>query len=284
MDVPERTEEGVLGDVVNDRGWEIHRFGSGASTVLHVPHASTVIPADVRERIVLDGEQLAAELAAMTDWHTDTLAMAAAEAATSPSLVFRNRLSRLVVDPERFPDDRETMASIGMGAVYQATSTRARLRHPDPDDDDRLLQRYFHPYGEAFADLVDEVLTQTGRCVILDLHSYPLRPLPYEFDHSALRPGVCIGTDREHTPTWLRNLVAEAFAGFPGGLAENTPFAGAYVPLRHYGRDTRVWSIMIELRRDTHLNGSNELDAPRAPGIVGRLARLLNDVAGTAKN
>ena len=53
----------------------------GASTVLHVPHASTAIPAGVRERIVLDDEQLAAELAAMTDWHTVTLALAAAKAA-----------------------------------------------------------------------------------------------------------------------------------------------------------------------------------------------------------
>ena len=273
----------MSGRIPDDRGWEIHRFGVGASTVLHVPHASTAIPVDVRKRIVLDDEHLAAELAAMTDWHTDTLALSAAKAASSSSLVFRNRLSRLVVDPERFPDDRERMASIGMGAVYQATSTGAQLRRPNRDYDDRLLQRFFHPYGEAFAALVDEVLTQTGRCVILDVHSYPLRPLPYEFDPTATRPGLCIGTDEKHAPHWHRDLVADSFTGFPGGTAENTPFAGAYVPLRHYAsQDSRVTSIMIELRRDTYLRGSNELDTAQASDVVARLARLVDAIAGAA--
>jgi hypothetical protein len=43
------------------------------SVVLHVPHASTVIPADVRAGIVLDDAALARELLASTDHHTDTL-------------------------------------------------------------------------------------------------------------------------------------------------------------------------------------------------------------------
>ncbi len=35
----------------------------------------------------------------------------------------------------------------------------------------------------------------------------------------------------------------------------NEPFAGTYVPQRHYQQDRRVLSIMLELRRD-------ELSAP----------------------
>jgi hypothetical protein len=42
------------------------------SVVLHVPHASTVIPVDVRVGILLDDDALARELLASTDHHTDT--------------------------------------------------------------------------------------------------------------------------------------------------------------------------------------------------------------------
>jgi hypothetical protein len=42
------------------------------SVVLHVPHASTAIPGDVRAGILLDDAELARELLASTDHHTDT--------------------------------------------------------------------------------------------------------------------------------------------------------------------------------------------------------------------
>jgi hypothetical protein len=41
-----------------------------------------------------------------------------------------------------------------------------------------------------------------------------------------------------------------AFAGC-GDIDINTPFAGCYVPLRHYRVDPRVTAVMIEARRDT---------------------------------
>ncbi len=80
-----------------------------SSVVLHVPHSSVRIPADVRVGIALDDTALAAELLRMTDAHTDRIAQAAADAVTPRPWVVVNRMSRLVVDPERFPDGREEM-------------------------------------------------------------------------------------------------------------------------------------------------------------------------------
>jgi N-formylglutamate deformylase len=54
------------------------------SVILHVPHASTVIPADVRDGIVLDDAALARELLASTDHHTGML-IAGLEAAFEES-------------------------------------------------------------------------------------------------------------------------------------------------------------------------------------------------------
>jgi len=56
----------------------------GSPWILHVPHASSAIPAAVRERIVLDDDALAAELRAMTDAHTDLLAARVADLVRGP--------------------------------------------------------------------------------------------------------------------------------------------------------------------------------------------------------
>ena len=110
----------------------------------------------------------------MTDAHTDLLARRISESVRGRRpWSFVNRLSRLVVDPERFPDEREVMNSVGMGAVYTRTSTGKRLRADSPSHRAELIATLFEPYSQALADLVDDRLAATGSAVIFDLHSYP---------------------------------------------------------------------------------------------------------------
>ncbi|MBD9736142.1 N-formylglutamate amidohydrolase, partial [Streptomyces sp. H28] len=138
--------------------------------ILHVPHSSREIPADVRAGIVLDDAGLERELDHITDAHTAALAEAAARAAGRAPWRFVNGLSRLVVDPERFPDDREEMLAVGMGAVYTRTTHREPLR-PDGFDPAPLIRRYFHPYTRAMTDALADRLAATGRAVVIDVHS-----------------------------------------------------------------------------------------------------------------
>jgi N-formylglutamate deformylase len=227
-------------------GYRIEAGAGGSPVLLHVPHASTVIPPEVRAGLLLDDDELAAELAAMTDAATDRLAAAAADQARLRPWSFVNELSRLVVDPERFPDEREEMAAVGMGAVYTRTSEGRPLRTGDHSG---LVARWFEPYAEAMSRLVDDRLAAVGRVTIVDVHSYPARRLPYERGGQA-RPAVCLGVDPDHTPQWLVATARTAFGGC-GDIDINTPFAGCYVPLRHYRVDPRVTAVMIEARRDT---------------------------------
>jgi N-formylglutamate amidohydrolase len=248
--------------------------------ILHVPHASTRIPAAVRARIVLDDEDLAAELAAMTDAHTDRLAERTSDGVGSGRRPwsFVNGLSRLVVDPERFPDAREVMNRVGMGAVYTRTSTGAPLRAEDPADRAELVATYFEPYGRALADLVDDRLAATGRAVILDLHSFPQHALPYELHPDDERPVICLGADDRHTSTGLLDAARAAFAPL-GSLAVDRPFRGTYVPLRHYGRDDRVESIMLEVRRDAYLRADGAADDAAIDRFATAAARLIDGFA-----
>ncbi len=257
------------------------RAGDPASPVLlHVPHAGTDVPAWARPHLRLDDAGLAAELAALTDHRTDRIALGAASAAAVRPWVLVNRVSRFVVDPERFPDEREEMAAVGMAAVYTHGVRGQRIRADDPAHRDDLLAAYYAPWADAVADLVDARLAATGRAVLVDVHSYPSAPLPYELHADGPRPPVCLGTDPVHTPPALLAAAREAFArvGGVGGVGTDSPFRGTYVPLRHHGTDRRVASVMVELRRDGHLV---EPDGPVTAGLAvaaGALTALVDAV------
>ncbi|MFI0019343.1 MULTISPECIES: N-formylglutamate amidohydrolase [Streptomyces griseus group] len=244
--------------------------------LLHVPHGSRHLPQQVRAGITLNDTALERELDHITDAHTAELAAAAARAAPSTPWRFVNNLSRLVVDPERFPDEREEMLAVGMGAVYTHTTHREPLRPPETDPGP-LLESYFHPYAEAMTAAVDARLAATGRAVIIDVHSYPSAPLPYELHGTGPRPAVCLGTDPFHTPPGLLAAAEKAFGGRVGhdGIGHDTPFAGTYVPLRHYGTNRRVSALMIEIRRDTYMSEPGGPAGPGLDALAGALAELV---------
>jgi N-formylglutamate deformylase len=241
--------------------------------VVHVPHSGTHIPADVRAELLLSDQELSEELRRMTDHRTDVLVTEVAELGATR---FVNRWSRLVVDPERFTDPAlEEMEAVGMGAVYTATSDGRPLRTPDAVARQELLDRHFGPYHAAFTELVDGLLDASGRCVIVDVHSYPSRALAYELHGDGPRPPLCVGTDPRHTPRWLSDLVLEV-AGAHGLAGElDSPFAGTFVPTRHLG-DERVRSVMLEIRRDTYLDEATA--EPHAGEAT--LRRFCRDVVG----
>jgi N-formylglutamate deformylase len=246
--------------------------------LLHVPHAGTEVPAWTRPHLLLDDAALAAELAALTDHATDALAAAAADRARMRPFVLVNKVSRFVVDPERFPDEREEMAAVGMAAVYTRGTRGQRIRAADPLHTAALLEAYYRPWGDAVQTAVEERLAATGRAVLLDVHSYPSRALPYELHADRARPHVCLGTDAGHTPPWL---VAEARTAFAdvGSIALDAPFVGTYVPLAHHRMDERVLSLMLEIRRDAYLVEPVGPLTAGVEGVVAALARLVDAVS-----
>lgn len=249
--------------------------GAGDSPViLHVPHSAREIPPDVRQRIVLGDEALERELDHITDAHTARIAREAAEAAQVAPWRFVNRLSRLVVDPERFPDEREEMLAVGMGAVYTRTTHGEALRDAGCDPGP-LVERYFRPYARAMTDAVAGRLAAAGRAVIIDVHSYPSRRLPYELHGRGPRPAVCLGTDSFHTPPALLAAAREAFSEV-GEVGLDSPFSGTYVPLEFYGTEPRVSALMVEIRRDAYMTEPGGPAGPGLPRLASALARLVD--------
>lgn len=226
--------------------------------VLHVPHSATRIPSDVRQQIVLDDEQLADELLCMTDWYVDELF----SLPPSEALAVVYPVSRLVCDPERFECDAlEPMARRGMGVIYTATHDLGELRPPaTAAQREDLLERYYRPHHRRLTEAVAQVLRNEGACLIVDSHSYPSLPLPYQLDQGPAksqareRPAICLGTDDYHTPLALRAAALAAFcAGFNSVVCDE-PFSGALVPVAFWRREPRVHSIMVEVRRDLYMD------------------------------
>ena len=98
------------------------------------------------------------------------------------------------------------------------------------------------------------VLSDFNKCLIVDVHSYPTKPLPYELNPNAYRPDICIGTDDYHTPKYLIEFAKEYFSKENFTLAFNTPFSGTFVPIKYYQKDERISSIMIEIKRSLYMN------------------------------
>ncbi|AXT86824.1 N-formylglutamate amidohydrolase [Aeromicrobium sp. A1-2] len=245
-----------------------------SGVIIHVPHASRLIPAEVRDQILLNDAALERELDAMTDAFTDFIAQRIADTTLHRPWIVVNELSRLVIDPERSPDAREEMNAVGMGAVYTRTSDGSPLRDDDELEADELIRTYFDPYATALTDLVDERLAKVGSALIIDLHSYPLVANPYELHTDGPRPEICIGTDPFHTPESLVEIVREGLGGFDVGL--DSPFAGCYVPLKHYGASHGVRAFMVELRRDLYVDDSGALVEAAVTPIAEALAQLIS--------
>jgi N-formylglutamate amidohydrolase len=241
--------------------------------ILHVPHASRAVPgAD----FVIPPPAVEEELDHLTDAYTDVIASRAAAASARRPWIFENRLSRLVVDPERFPDETEEMRVVGMSAVYTHGYAGRRLRDDNPVRDEILLRTRYRPYAAAMTSLVDERVAATGRAVVIDVHSYSTEALPYELHGSGPRPPICLGADELHTPKSLLAAAETAFSGFNRYI--NSPFAGAYVPLEHYRRSPEVTALMIEIRRDQYMTEPGGPPTSGLDTVAAALTRLVDSI------
>ncbi|MCX7086385.1 MAG: N-formylglutamate amidohydrolase [Methylococcales bacterium] len=220
--------------------------------IFHVPHDSTLIPAEIRQQFVLDDKSLNQEIIKMTDHHTlDLFTQGVPE-----QQIVRAPVSRLVIDVERFTDDaQETMVEKGMGVIYTRTANGEPLRKTlTAEDRQALIKQWYTPHHERLINVTQKTLEKHNKVLIIDAHSFPSVPLKYEYDQRLTRPDICIGTDAFHTPNKLAAVFIDTFedAGFNTSL--NEPFAGALVPMPYYHTDKRVSAVMIEVNRGLYLD------------------------------
>lgn len=239
--------------------------------ILHVPHASLYIPDDIKSRMLLNYADLEKELLALTDRYTDELF------AIQGVKLIKSEVSRLVVDMERFRNDvDEVMSKVGMGSVYELTVDGKKLRYTDETLREALLAQYYDPYHKYFNNQVEACLFRYGRCLIIDCHSFPSNPLPYELNQDPKRPDICIGTCEFHTPKRLIDYALK-WASQYYSVYLNRPFSGTFVPSEYYLRDKRVSSVMVEVNRSLYMN---ELNGRKTEGFNKIKSSLSDFITG----
>lgn len=239
--------------------------------IVHAPHGGTAIPESALDEFMGGAETIAAEVLAMTDHHVDEFTLRALRDAPASAVI--NRLSRMVVDVERFPGPEEEKNAVGQGVLYTHGSRRQRIRVIPEQARDGYMA-FFNEYSATVTRLVEQALAVHGRAIIVDVHSYNTAPAPHELHTDDARPELCVGYEDFHMSANLRKAVANTFGGYEQG--DNQTFHGAYVPLKHYQQDARVQSVMLELRRDQYMDESTgEIDGPAAERFGGALAALL---------
>ena len=247
-------------------------MSESSGVILHLPHDSTEIPAKYRDGILLSDQDLNREIIAMTDMHTDALySLEGAEKVIFP-------VSRLLLDPERFPDDEhEPMAARGMGMVYEVTSQLEPLREPPgPILKKELKEKFYDPHHLRLEQATTRALEIIGKCLIIDCHSFPSMALPYEKrDADDPRPQICIGTDPYHTPDFLYRTMHNEFEIKGYSVEKDIPFSGALTPLKYYRQDNRVCSIMIEVRRDLYMDQQTGERSPSFNKIKSDLTHVM---------
>ena len=181
-----------------------------------------------------------------------------------------------MVDPERFSDDSlELMSQEGMGVTYTRGSLRQPLREqPTQGKRRELLERFYIPHHQKLTEVVEESLLANSKCLIIDGHSFPSLPLPYELNQTAFRPDFCLGTDDFHTPEELVAKVEKIFESCGYSTARDQPFSGTIVPIKHYQKDQRVQSSRIQINRWLYLGEDYSVDSERVAVLIEILRRV----------
>lgn len=215
--------------------------------ILHIPHSSTKIP--FMDGYIVSEDVLNGEILKLTDWYTDDLFY------TVEDIIIQADFSRLFCDPERFPDDKdEVMSKFGMGVLYEKSDEGKRIRNITSDLRSKILNEYYWQHHNKFKNAVKEQIKLNGKCLIIDCHSYPSKPLKRDLDKNEKRPDFNIGTDSFHTDKKLVDFSNDFFKNRGFSLGVDWPYRGAIVPLDYYQKNKNVQSIMLEINRRLYLN------------------------------
>lgn len=239
--------------------------------ILHIPHSSNKIP--LLDGYVSTQVEIQKEIIKLTDWYTNDLF----DSKVDDKIVAP--FSRIFCDVERFADDElEIMSKVGMGVLYEKLDSDEILRKITPELRENILTNYYWKHHDNLTSGVEEQLSITGDCLIVDCHSFPSTPLMKAINQNESRPDFNIGTDSFHTSKKHIDVSKHYFEGLGYSLGVDWPYSGSIVPMKYYQKEKRVNSIMLEINRKLYLNeptNEKSIDYNKTKEVVQGYLNLL---------
>ena len=218
--------------------------------ILHIPHSSTEIP-------FYDGYNID-----LIDFQTNLLVDHATDKifriSDVEALIFP--YNRIFCDVERLDDEHEVLFEKGRGFFYTKTDDNQDLRMVIPEIKTKVKSMFYDTHHRKLEEMVDERLKNYSSAIIIDCHSFTNEPFDSDIDKSPYRPDICLGTDKFHTPKWLIDHFEKYFINNGFSVKIDSPYSGTIVPLKHYNKDNRVLSIMIEINRKLYMDNFEVID------------------------
>ena len=241
--------------------------------LIHIPHSSYFIPNKYKHLFRLKEDELFQEQIKMTDSFTNELF----NIKEIYKLIFP--VSRLVCDVERFRNEKdEEMTKQGMWVCYTKTSDLKPLKIVNNKHKQEILNLYYDKHHKTFERLVEKSLRQNDGCLIIDAHSFPSVSLPYELHSQDSRPDICIGTDNFHTPKKIAEYFYNAFSDLGYKVGLNNPFCGTIVPLKFYGKEKKVHSVMLEINRSLYMDEITGKKNKNFPKVQNNIADVIKNL------
>jgi N-formylglutamate deformylase len=256
---------------------ELYKFTPGRKAVIvNVPHAGTVIPADIAANLTSAGRAVPD-----TDWHVERLYTAALQMGCAMMVATH---SRIVVDLNRDPAGA-TLYPGASNTELCPTSTFAdepiylEGKLPDTHEIERRRRAYWQPYHDKLGAEIDAIKAKHGHCILLDAHS--IRSFVPRFFEGKL-PDLNLGTadGKSCSP----ELAAKAFGVLQGAVGftavHNGRFKGGYIT-RHYGQPAaNVHALQLEIGQTCYMDeaAAGAYDAAASAPlkqVLGQLAASL---------
>ena len=237
-----------------------------SSIILNIPHSSTLLPREDIPSPYHEPKSMAywswggknkkmreiydryiKEIPYMTDWYTDELYInGIGKPLVAP-------VSRLLCDMERFKDDlKEEMSVVGMGICYTKTHDLKILTNFKLSHKMEMIRKYYDPCHQMLTNYTEEAIAGHKCALLIDCHSFSNSPYECDLNYACDRPDICLGTDPEHTPKELREMLTSYFENLNYSVKENYPFSGTIIP-NGYENNRKLYSIMIEINRALYL-------------------------------
>lgn len=250
--------------------------------ILSIPHGGNQVPDDIRADMALSQDQIEESV----DLGTREIF-----AALQARDVITARWSRLVVDLNRSPDQRDAKGVVALTDYYGRSVYRPD-RHPSlPAVHDRLV-RYYHPYHSRLA----AALKNTAAVALIDCHSLNGIGPPDAPDPGRTRKDVILSNNGDSggrarpsagpatCPARLLQLFKDAFEASGFSVALNAPYRGGSI-VRHYGSRLvaeRRFAIQIEMNQSLYTaDGSTHLRLEPLARVSRQVRRALEQAAAS---
>lgn len=208
-------------------------MGSSLHPILvSIPHASSAVPEEVSDKIALSAK----ELLGYTDLYTDEIFD------IDNVYKVKSNFSRVIVDPNRAPDDISKEYELAAEGVTVHTTWDGKSvykEEPDQETVEALIRNYHNPYHQALEQHIPQVQ------FLIDCHSFlPFGP-KLKQDSGQERPDINLGNlnfsscSREHT-VFFRDFFEDK--GYKVSI--NFPYTGKYI-LGHHCHRRRIPPFLV---------------------------------------